>query len=278
MFKLKKAVLFYFSGTGNTWWAAQTLSAELQARGIETRCQSIEQLAFGDADRLTAESDAVGIAYPVYGSDMPQLMKDFIGSLAPAKGKKAFVFCTQWLWSGDGARVGAQLLREMGFQVGWAEHFSMPNNVSVTVFSFMPYTNDPGRLARKLAKTAVKIKCFAERIAGGRPFRRGFNWAAKLAGSIQRLPYRRIFHRLRNDIGVDLSRCTNCGNCASLCPAGNLTWDGSEIKTHGSCILCLRCYSFCQEVAVTYLKKPHRLNRGKPYRGPVEDFHPRLLK
>lgn len=253
------------------------MAAELRARGIETRSRSIEQLASGDADRLTAENDAVGIAYPVYGSDMPQLMKDFIGSLALVKGKRAFVFCTQWLWSGDGARVGARLLQGRGFQVGWAEHFSMPNNVSVTAASFLPYTNDPDRLARKLAKTAVKIKCFAGRIDGGKPYRRGFNLAALMSGNIQRLPFRRIFPRLRNDIGVDLSRCTNCGCCASLCPAGNLTWDDNGIKTHGSCILCLRCYSFCPQMAVTYMKKPHRLTRGKPYQGPVEQFRPRLL-
>lgn len=278
MFKLEKAVIFYFSGTGNTWWATEALAAELQARGIETHSRCIEQLMPGDASRLIEESDAVGIAYPVYGSDLPQLMKDFIDSLGPVKGKKAFVFCTQWLWSGDGARVGAQLLQGRGFQVSWAEHFFMPNNVSVTVASFLPYTNDPGSLARKLAKTAVKITRFARQIAGDRPFLRGFNLVAMLAGNIQRLPFRLFFHRLRDDIGVELSRCINCGSCVYLCPAGNLIQEGSEIKTRGSCILCLRCYSFCRQMAITYMKKPHRLSRGRPYQGPVEQFHPRLFK
>lgn len=278
MLTLESAVIFYFSGTGNTWWATETLTAGLQAVGIKTCNYSIEQLVDGDADRLIAENDAIGFAYPIYGSDLPQLMKDFIGSLAAVKDKKAFIFCTQWLWSGDGARVGAELLQGKGFQVSWAEHFSMPNNVSVTVFSFMPYTNDPVRLARRLAKTAVKIKQFAGRIAGGRPFRRGFNPAAKLAGSLQRLPFRSVFHHLRDDIGTDLARCTACGSCAFLCPVGNLIQEGSRIKTLGRCILCLRCYSFCPHMAVTYMKKPHRLSRGKPYQGPVENFRPQLLK
>lgn len=271
-------MILYFSGTGNTWWAAETLAAELRARGIETRSRSIEQLTPGDTGCIIAENNVVGIAYPIYGSDLPQVMKDFISSLAPVKGKKAFVFCTQWLWSGDGARVGAQLLQGLGYQVSWAEHFCMPNNVSVTVASFLPYTNDPGKLARRLTKTAVKIKSFAGRIADGRPFLRGFNLAALLTGNMQRLPFRRFFHRLRDDIGVDLTRCTNCGSCTFLCPSGNLIQEGSEIKTQGVCILCLRCYSFCQQMAVTYMKKPHRLSRGKPYQGPVEQFHPRILK
>lgn len=254
------------------------MAAELRARGIDTSSHSIEQLAPGDAGRIIAENDVVGIAYPIYGSDLPQLMKDFIGSLAPVKGKKAFVFCTQWLWSGDGARVGAQLLQGLGYNVSWAEHFCMPNNVSVTVASFLPYTNNPGKLARKLTKTTVKITRFAGRIASGRPFLRGFNLVAMLAGNMQRLPFRRFFHRLRDHIGVNLTRCTNCGNCTFLCPSENLVREGSEIKTKGSCMLCLRCYSFCPQMAITYLKKLHRLSRGKPYQGPVEQFHPRLLK
>lgn len=278
MFRLEKAVIFYFSGTGNTWWAAQTLAAELQAKGIETSSRSIEQLARGEAGRLIAENDAAGIAYPIYGSDLPELMKDFIGSLPPERGKKAFVFCTQWMWSGDGARVGAQLLQDKGFQVNWAEHFSMPNNISVTVTSFLPYTNDPAKLARKLAKTAVGIRRFAGQVAGGRPFLRGFNLAARLAGDLQRIPFRRVFPRLRDDIGTDLSRCNGCGICAHLCPADNLILEASGIKPLGGCILCMRCYSFCPQMAITYMKKPHRLSRGKPYRGPVEQFDPHLLK
>ncbi len=37
------------------------------------------------------------------------------------------------------------------------------------------------------------------------------------------------------------------------------------------------CYCFCPQVAITFMKKPHNLKRGLPYRGPVEQFQPRVL-
>jgi hypothetical protein len=42
-------------------------------------------------------------------------MKVFIRSLTPVREKTAFVFCTQWLWSGDGARIGGSMLKRKGF-------------------------------------------------------------------------------------------------------------------------------------------------------------------
>ena len=32
-------------------------------------------------------------------------MKVFMGELSATKSKDTLVFCTQWLWSGDGARI-----------------------------------------------------------------------------------------------------------------------------------------------------------------------------
>lgn len=275
---LKKAVIFYFSGTGNTWWVAKTLAGELRLRGVEIQSFSIEQVSITAADRLIADYEAVGFAYPVYGSDLPKVMKDFISGLAPVNGRTAFVFCTQWMWSGDGARVGAEMLQNRGFAIKWAEHFCMPNNICVTVTSFLPYTNDQRKLARRLAKTAVKIKRFAGQLAQGKPFLRGFSRIGQLSGNIQRVPFRKMFERLRDDIGIDTGRCNYCGACVHLCPSGNLVLEGRDFITKGTCILCVRCYSFCPQTAITYMRKTHNLKRGKPYRGPVEEFHPRLIQ
>ncbi len=39
--------LFYFSGTGNTWWVSQELCQALSARGMEATAYSIEQTSSG---------------------------------------------------------------------------------------------------------------------------------------------------------------------------------------------------------------------------------------
>jgi len=245
--------------------------------GAEAGCYSIEQLDPKEANKLIAGNDTVGFGYPAYGSDVPEAMKKFMQRLAPTPADKdTFIFCTQWLWSGDGARIGTEFLNTC-FRVKWAEHFLMPNNVSVSVFK-LPYTNDMGRIEKTLKRAERRIHKFAGRIMAGRPFLRGFNPISVFSGYIQRGPFRRFYERLRDDISIDAKKCTLCEKCVRFCPVGNLYVSSSNtVIARGRCILCLRCYSFCPAMAVEYMDKAHNPDRGEPYRGPVEGFDPELM-
>lgn len=44
-------------------------------------------------------------------------------------GKKLIILVTQNLFSGDGARVFTDLLKGINYEVIYAEHFNMPNNI-----------------------------------------------------------------------------------------------------------------------------------------------------
>jgi len=273
----RNAVIFYFSGTGNTWWVSEELAGQLDKKGLKCRAYSIENLSPERTVALIEESSLVGFGYPVHGSDLPQPMKEFMMALPQSQGKQALVFCTQWLWSGDGAAIGASFLADKGFAVKWGDHFLMPNNVTVSVIR-LPYTNDPARLAAIRQRAGRKISRFAERIASGRSYLHGFNYPAYLLGCIQRVPYRRYYPKLQNDIAVNREICIDCGDCVRLCPVGNLTYAGQTIETGGKCILCLRCYNFCPVAAITHMKRPHLPDRGEPYRGPIENFDPSVLR
>ena len=273
---MQQAVIFFFSGTGNTWWVSEELANQLRQKGIKTRVYSIEKITPEEASALVEESDLAGFGYPIHGSDLPRPIQSFIKSLANPAGKTAFVFCTQWLWSGDGASVGAALLQKRGFKVQWGEHFLMPNNVSVSIIR-LPYTNDPARLYKIRSRAKRRIKHFIEKILEGKPFYRGFNLGSSILGSLQRVPYRYFYHKLQDDISVDMQTCIDCGDCIHLCPSSNFYRQDSEIKTKGCCTLCLRCYNFCPVSAIRYMDRPHLQQRGEPYRGPIEHFDPFIL-
>ncbi len=271
--------IFYFSGTGNTWWVARELAGGLGARGMGGDALSIEKVAPYEVEEIIAASKMVGFGYPIYGSDLPEPMKEFIISLPAQREKPAFVFCTQWLWSGDGARVGATFLEERGFKVFWGEHFLMPNNVCISAM-YLPYTNDREKLKPVLARASRRIERLADRIRDRKPFYRGFSGLAAFSGALQRVPFRLVYPRIKHLVGIEASRCRDCGLCVKLCPAGNLSWQKKEekIEAGGNCMLCQRCYCFCPSSAITYINKPHNLKRGKPYRGPVEDFDPLQMR
>ncbi len=274
---MRNVNIFFFSGTGNTWWVSMEIARLLADQGIRADAHSIERLSAATAAQLIAGCDVVGFGYPTYGSDLPEPMQTFMDQLQNTKPKKCFVFCTQWIWSGDGARVGAELLASKGFEVCWGEHFLLPNNVCVTAVP-LPFTNEREQIDRVLERASRRLTIFSEKIISGQVYRRGFHPLSQLLGSLQRLPFRSIKERMRNEIGVDAHRCTQCGYCVAICPVENLALCPSSFFARGHCIFCMRCYNFCPRSAITYRCRPHNLRRGVPYRGPVEAFDPLQLR
>lgn len=272
--------VFFFSGTGNTWWCAEKTSESLGMLGHTASAWSIEKLDSRSTEELVSNADIIGIGYPVYGSDLPQPMKDFIlGQLPPFKtiGREVFIFCTQLMFSGDGAMVFAGELEEKGYHTLWSVHFRMPNNICVSVLP-IPYKTDRKKIDRRLAKTEKRIESFTAALSSGKKFSQGKSRCSTFLGRLQRNPFRRMWERLRNDVSIDFEKCILCYRCVDICPSGNLIREGDTITTTGSCVLCERCYNFCPVQAVLYMGKPHKEKRGTPYRGPVPEFKPEDLR
>lgn len=260
--------IFYFSGTGNTSWITKKIVEYFTEYGHDVSAVSIENLTVSMADSAISQSDIIGFGYPIYGSDLPQNMKEFLIDLAAITSKPTFVYCTQWKWSGDGSHAGAQFLASKGFDIKWSEHFNMPNNVCVSLIP-LPFTNDADKLGQTFEAAKRKSQKFADSILRVDKSLRGFNSLSIFAGKIQRVPFRKGFSKLRNDMGIDKEKCTNCGFCYSNCPSGNIYEKNGEVLTCGNCILCLRCYNYCPTHAITYRKLKHNIKRGIPYKGPT---------
>lgn len=63
----KQFPIFYFSGTGNTWWVGQQLEAALNSRGFQSQAISIEQISPEDAAAHIDQAEMIGLGYPIYG-------------------------------------------------------------------------------------------------------------------------------------------------------------------------------------------------------------------
>jgi len=264
--------IFYFSGTGNTFWAVETLCAMNKS----FRAYSIEEEL--DIDLLIEASDIVGFAYPIYGSDIPEPMKRFMKKCHSSQPKKTIIIVTQWVFSGDGSTTSREFLSP-NFILKQTIHLNMPNNISITKFRwFFRYTTDPDIIARKLEKAQKKLEKFNKRIQLGEIKVTGDYPLAHWAANIQKLPYRKYYTRFLNDISFNSTRCTNCNYCVDHCPVGNLVKGETTPTAKGECVLCLRCYNYCPTSAVQYMGVDHMLERGKPYRMLDKDFKQELLK
>jgi menaquinone-dependent protoporphyrinogen IX oxidase len=53
--------------------------------------------------KLISANEIVGFCYPIYGSRVPRIMRQFVQRYYQnLKQKKIIIFCTQMLFSGDG--------------------------------------------------------------------------------------------------------------------------------------------------------------------------------
>ena len=51
-------------------------------------------------------------------------------------------------------------------------------------------------------------------------------------------------------IRVDSSKCMGCGQCAAICPTGNIQIRGAKAEVLGNCMNCGHCYAICPAQAV----------------------------
>lgn len=268
--------IFYFSGTGNTWWAANKLSEELTIKGRTVEVHSIEVLDDEKTAELIENAETIIFGYPSYGSYMPMPMKYFIDNLPkPIKNKEAGVFCTQASFSGDGAWFYHKKIEEKGYIVKWTYHFTLPSNLSITISPF-PYTDDKMELSKKFKKCEISIEKAADDISMGSSSYTGNSFGSLLLGLLQRPAYILMYKPpIRSPYKTIHSKCTKCMRCIQICPEANIKMVDGEVKFGSECTMCMRCYSFCPVSAITAHGHTHKEGVAT-YRGP-EGYDPALI-
>jgi len=234
-------VIFYFSGTGNSKYVTELFCGKMGAD-----CHSIEEKV--DFTGIIATNDTVGFCYPIYGSRVPLLMREFVMTHIEAlKSKKVIIFCTQMIFSGDGVRVLTDLMPQSHVDVVYAEHFLMPNNVC-NLF-FLPVPGDKTK-RRYLSKTHKKMDKVCNNIKSGKVKKRGFNPVSRALGMIQGVFYPGLERRARKKVWIS-EKCSQCSICVALCPMENFRHEDGTITANNKCIMCYRCINRCPQKAVS---------------------------
>lgn len=268
-----RAVIFFFSGTGNTWWVADRIKKQLDAKGINADIVSTDSVDSKKADWWIKSADLVLFGWPAYEYDLPVPVKTFIDNLyVVEKGKHVHTFCTASHFTADGAYVYRRPFKVRGLTIDSAAHFTMPFHLYITRGS----KGQPNEKAvqRMLAGCERKVDTYVKTLLEGRAVikGRGLGWL----GAIQRLPYRFGAARRRNRMAVDEARCTHCGACVQMCPVKNITLDAVP-QFLGSCAQCLRCYAFCPASAISIDGRLHDVSPGRPFALPDKRFKPYML-
>ena len=274
-------MIFYFSGTGNTKWAASKLAAA-------TREDLIPIAPYMRADDsshnlaepfILKENERLGFVFPVHGWRVPKLVREFISKMkilressdATVENKakaddslknRPFAYCV--CTAGDSIGLTIENLNEVISQnpslqaLGITEVSSSYSLIMPESYIGLPFMDvDPKeREIRKKENAAQELAVVCEEIFDrkegiSRLVKGPIPWFfTKVVGGFFEniLITDKRFH-------VEKDRCVKCGICANVCPVGDIKGGHGEYPVwlhHKDCLTCFTCYHHCPHHAIEF--------------------------
>ena len=243
--EVKKVWALYFSATGNTDKVANTVAEELAVR-LEVPLERIPFTRPGEREKeyTFTDADLVVVGAPTYAGKLPnKILPDFQtklhGNGALAVGVVTF---GNRAYDNSLAELCA-VLESGGFHTVAAGAFACRHAFTDELAFGRPGWDDRRQMADFAAKTAEKVKAAAELPASVQvPGDAAASYYVPKGTDGQPAKF------LKAKPKTNLSKCTNCGACARLCPMGAI--DPQNVASvPGTCIKCQCCVRKCTKHA-----------------------------
>ena len=259
-------MIFYFSGTGNTEWAARKMSSALG-----------EELRFiphvnPEKELFTLRpGETIGFCFPVHAWRPPFIVRDFIRKcrFSHSEGHFCWIMCTAGDDIGETIQIAQRDLATVGLHADCVLSLIMPES-----YVGLPKMDvDSAEVTqKKTAQAAERIETYIRHIKN---HDKGYS-------SLDLSRWPRINSRLLGSLFIKFlvkdtpfkvmeEQCSQCGKCASVCPVGNITMDTTRHPQwlhNGRCTTCFACYHHCPHHAIewgkmTRSKGQYYMNKNK---------------
>jgi len=241
-------MIFYFSGTGNSHYAAKRIALHNQEAYV-----SVSSAMNGEQDRFVhslKENERIGFVFPIHAWAPPKMMLDFIKKLQldGYRGNYAFAVATCGGNIGNAMKVLGAGLQEKGIALNGCFSVKMPNN-----YILMGNVDPETMRQKKLAEAEETLKQISESVERRTPgeFRLekgAFAWL--LTGLINPMFTKNAINTANFHV---TDGCTGCGTCVKVCNSGSIHLNGKPVWDK-ACTQCLACVHYCPNQAIQYGK------------------------
>ncbi|MBQ7736401.1 MAG: EFR1 family ferrodoxin [Oscillospiraceae bacterium] len=223
-------MIFYFSGTGNSYQAASILRGKEEPLFDMADC-----LWRGETDFALAEGEALGIVCPVYYGGLPSVVREFVRRLTLDRTPD---YCYAVLTCGGKPYGAAAMLendlRARGIGLNAAFPVVMPDNY-VLMFQ-IPEEKEQDRILSEAEARLRRIKVYAA-------YRRSMGLPIPARDTLAtRAMYPAYEYGRRTKKFYSDDQCVSCGICVSRCPARAMVMENGRPKwVADRCIHCMAC-------------------------------------
>jgi flavodoxin/ferredoxin len=253
MMPYSRALIYFFSGTGNTYLVAKKIRDVLNENGLPT-----DLLPLAKADPVNANPDRlIGIGFPVAVHSTYPVVLEFIRRMPVAKsGCSVFLFST--LAGTASGAIGSivQILKRKGYRVIAAREITMPRNFWMT-------SSDLDLRDGITEKGLSVAAAFAGSLLIGDGKIPSAGKAELFFMKLVNTPLTWSICRLAYPLSLRKESCSKCKICSRICPVGNITMQ--DYPTIGkNCQICMRCVSYCPSRAIELGHKQPLVHQGVP--------------
>jgi ferredoxin len=237
-----KTTIYFYTGTGNSLWTAQKLSAALNDT-------ELIPITLAGKESIIPSSDNIGFIFPVHIWGIPPPVVDFLNRLKA--GSAGYYFAA----AVNAGQVAATLIQLKNLLL--QRNIKLSSGFSVyTPSNYIPWGGAVAQeKQQKIFKDAMdKINHIALSIRAKeeKPPEKGPAWQNIFLSAIYRSSYLHV-PKMDNPFFAD-EKCTGCGICEKICPAQNISLvDGKPTWQH-RCEQCFACLQWCPEEAIQYGK------------------------
>lgn len=242
-------MVFYFSGTGNSRYAAQRIAAALGDQLLSMN----DRIKAGDTSPVTTDERLV-IVTPTYAWRIPRLVEDWLRRTEFPGARQTWFVMTCGGEIGNAVKYNHALCREKRLADMGTGQIVMPENY-IAMFN-APRAEEARQI---VAKAEPDIDNAVSVIVAGQAFPapRGSLSDCFKSGPVNPIFYT-VFVKAKAFAAGDA--CTGCGQCVRLCPTNNITIKNNRPVWGGNCTHCMACICRCPAEAIEYGKK----SAGKP--------------
>lgn len=230
-------MIFYFSGTGNSEWVAETIAKRISDTCVRVTEDTMKPVTIH-------KNEVLGLVFPVYAWNMPQMISEFLKGIVIEEGAYTFAVCT----CGEEAGYAMHLLKgRIHLDNVWS--LTMPDNYIVAY-----KVEDEETSLSKVRTSALRLRVIGDQIAERK--KGTFDVHKGKFALVKTFVVSHFFNKYARSSKPFHSTydCAGCGACARFCPTGNITIVDSMPVWGDDCQQCLGCIHRCPKKAIEYGK------------------------